>query len=302
MKVVRLRFDEPFTPGDHARPFLSNRPDHPRFASELVLALEGEVGGQGTLFWVDSPLEELAYLTARLLGPGGCPWDQEQTHTSLKKHLLEETYEVLDAIDSGDPGALREELGDLLLQPIMHAQMAETFDVDAVAQAIVDKLVRRHPHVFGDAAAGTAEEVLRQWDRIKAREQGDAPASILAGVPEAMPALLRAHEVSKRAARNGFEWPHLEAVFEKLDEEVAELRDAISVGEPGPIEAEIGDLLFTVVNVARWLRVEPEDALRLMLARFTRRFQAMERIAGGELQSLSPEEWDALWTRAKQDG
>lgn len=251
---------------------------------------------------VPSPVDELAWIVDRLLGPGGCPWDQAQTHETLKKHLLEEAYEVLDAIDLGSSDALREELGDLLLQPIMHAQMRKRdgeWDIDDVASGINDKLIRRHPHVFGEISVADADEVLRNWDAIKRTEKGEAPRSVLAGVPKGMASLLRAHDISKRAARCGFEWPNLDAVFEKLDEERAELNEAIEQGDTAQIEAELGDLLFTVVNVARWLKVEPEEALRKMLNRFTARFVAMETASTKPLTELSPTEWDVLWNAAK---
>lgn len=250
----------------------------------------------------ETPLAELVAVTDRLLGPGGCPWDQAQTHESLKKYLLEEAYEVLDAIDSQSADALREELGDLLLQPVLHAQISRKnggFDIQEVARGIVDKLVRRHPHVFGEIDVADADEVLRNWDQIKRVEKGDAPQSILAGVPKGMASLLRAHEVSKRAVRVGFEWPELDAVFDKLHEEEAELREAIAGGDPAEIESELGDLLFTAVNIARWCKVEPEEALRKMLNRFTDRFMTMERLAQKDLRELTPEEWDALWEQAK---
>ncbi len=246
-------------------------------------------------------IAELVQVVDRLLGPGGCPWDQAQTHESLKRHLLEEAYEVLEAIDSKDPSLLQEELGDLLLQPIMHAQMAKAagqFDSEAVAQGIVDKLVRRHPHVFGDVSVADADEVLRNWDAIKKQEKGE-PQSILAGVPKGMASLLRAFEVSKRAARSGFEWPDQSAVFDKLREEENELREAICGGNQERIESEIGDLLFTVVNIARWSKVEPEEALRKMLDRFTKRFMLMELWTDVPLGELTPEKWDELWVRAK---
>lgn len=248
-----------------------------------------------------SGLYRLVHIVDRLLGPGGCPWDQEQTHDSLKKYLLEEAYEVLDAIDSGSSDKLKEELGDLLLQPIMHAQMQKRdggWDIDEVADAISDKLVRRHPHVFGDTTVHDADEVLRNWDQIK-KSEGKEEQSILAGVPKGMASLLRAHEISKRAARVGFEWPSLDAVFEKLAEEEAELSAAIATGEKAEIESEIGDLLFTVVNVARWLDVEPEEALRKMLNRFSGRFQAMEASSAKPLRELGAEEWEELWEKAK---
>ncbi|CAN5502402.1 hypothetical protein BH11ARM1_BH11ARM1_07230 [soil metagenome] len=248
------------------------------------------------------PLDQLADVTDRLLGPGGCPWDQAQTHESLKKYMLEEAYEVIDAIDSGDEAGFQEELGDLLLQPVLHAQMkklAGRFDIDAVAQGITEKLIRRHPHVFGDAVADTPEEVLKNWDKIKQTEKGSVPRSLLAGVPKSMAALLRAQEISKRAVRVGFEWPDIEAVFDKMHEEEAELREAIASGDIVEIESELGDLLFTVVNIARWSGVEAEQALRRMLDRFTSRFMQMEQNSVKPLDELSAAEWESLWQEAK---
>ncbi len=272
-------------------------------AHGIPFELAGEQVGDGSILVLPMrPLDELAGVVDRLLGPGGCPWDQAQTHESLKKYLLEEAYETLDAIDSGSSDSLREELGDLLLQPMMHAQMrklAGEFDIDEVARGITEKLVRRHPHVFGDLSVEDADEVLRNWDKIKQGEKGGEPQSILAGVPRGMASLLRAHEVSKRAVRVGFEWPNLEAVFHKLREEESELREALSTGSQERVESEIGDLLFTVVNIARWLKVEPEEALRKMLNRFTARFMHMEEAAGQDLRNLSPAEWDQLWEEAK---
>lgn len=254
----------------------------------------------------------LVWIVDRLLGPGGCPWDQEQTHESLKRHLIEECYELIQAIDDADEERMNEELGDVLLQPIMHAQMkglAGGWDIDGVVRTITEKLVRRHPHVFGTkdplpppSARGesepiTSDEVLQNWDRIKRQEKGSD--SVLDGVPKAMPALLRAYEVSKRAARSGFEWPEREAVWDKLHEEELELRAAIERQDPDRIEAEVGDLLFTAVNIARWAGVEPEDALRRMLDRFTRRFRAMEQSSPRPLRELDASEWDKLWEGAK---
>lgn len=247
-----------------------------------------------------TPIEELIALVDRLLGPGGCPWDQAQTHESLKRHLLEEVYEVFDAIDRKDASALEEEIGDLMLQPVMHGQMAESFDTQEAARRVVDKLIRRHPHVFGDVEANDAETVLKNWDRIKQTEKEGAPKSLLEGVPKAMPALLRAYEISKRAARVGFEWPNIEAVWDKVREEEAELAEALAEGDHDEAAKELGDLLFTMVNVARWLKIDPEDALRQMLDRFTLRFQAMERLSDRPLGELSSEEWDQLWGQAKQ--
>lgn len=252
------------------------------------------------------PLDQLAEVVDRLYGPGGCPWDQAQTHESLKKHLIEEAYEVIDAIDSGSSDRLREELGDLLLQPYMHAQMRKLrtgeFDIDDVARRIVEKLIRRHPHVFGELDVADADEVLKNWDRIKQAEKsgdGESLPSILGGVPKAMPSLLRAFEISKRAARAGFEWPNIEAVFEKMREEELELRAELPTGDHARMESEVGDLLFTIVNIARWTKVEPEEALRRMVDRFTNRFMAMESAATKPLRDLSAEEWDELWVAAK---
>lgn len=253
------------------------------------------------------PLYHLKYVVDRLLGPGGCPWDQEQTHESLKRHLLEEAYEVLDAIDLGSLEKLQEELGDLMMQPYMHAQMEALkgiFDIDDVARQIVEKLIRRHPHVFGDRIVNDANEVLRNWDKIKQHEKGEVPQSLLAGVPAGMASLLRAYEISKRAARVGFEWPDIEAVFDKLKEEEAEFREALTSGDRAHIESELGDMLFTVVNIARWAKVEPEEALRKMLNRFTERFMEMERTSPKPLDQLTADEWDMLWekSKAKQRG
>ncbi|HLO99185.1 MAG TPA: nucleoside triphosphate pyrophosphohydrolase [Fimbriimonas sp.] len=249
------------------------------------------------------PLTKLSVVLDLLLGPFGCPWDKEQTHTSLKKYLLEECYEVFDAIDSGEPAAIAEELGDLLLQPLLHARIADkngSFPFEKPAEAICDKLIRRHPHVFGNVVVEDANEVLQNWDAIKKTEKSE-PVSILAGVPKAMPALTRAHEISKRAARAGFEWGDFDGVLDKFAEEATELKEAIASGSKEEVESEIGDLLFTVVNIARWQGVDAEDALRKMLNRFQGRFTHMEASSTKPLRDLSLEEWDALWVQAKHD-
>lgn len=277
-----------------------------RRAGVSIAPLPSEGVSAGTILAPRStgPLYDLVHVVDRLLGPGGCPWDQAQTHESLKRHLLEEAYEVIEAIDDGSSEALQEELGDLLLQPVMHGQISGKnggFTTDDAAQSIVDKLVRRHPHVFGDTRVADADEVLKNWDQIKRQEKGEEFRSILSGIPKAMPSLLRAYEVSKRAARAGFEWPDQEGVFDKLREEEAELREAIAIGQADRIAAELGDLLFTVVNLARWSKVEPEEALRQMLNRFTSRFEAMERRSPKPLNELSAEEWESLWQEAKAE-
>lgn len=252
--------------------------------------------------------EKLIEIMTRLRRPDGCPWDRQQTHESLKKYLLEETYETLEAIDSGDMSDLCEELGDLMLQIAFHAQLAKErgdFEIKDSLDNINEKLLRRHPHVFGEADVASAEEVIHQWDRIKMGEKGmEGRSSVLDGVPKTLPALARAMEVSKRAARAGFEWPRLDAVFAKLEEEVGELKDEISDRDTTRIAEEIGDLLFTIVNVARWTKVDPEDALRTMIERFTSRFVQIEEAAhasGRSLEDLSIEEMDAVWDRAKQE-
>ncbi len=247
-------------------------------------------------------LAGLVWVVDRLLGPGGCPWDMEQTHESLRKYLVEECYELVEAIDNRDEAMMVEELGDVLLQPLMHAQMEArdgSWDINHVAETEAKKLVRRHPHVFGDAHAGDADAVLRQWDAIKRQEKDGSGKSVLAGVPSAAPALLRALEVSKRAARSGFEWPDIGSVWDKFAEETGEVREALQSGDQGAVRDEFGDLLFTVVNLARWAKVDPEDALRTMVDRFVARFQHMESRAEQDLRELSPEEWEGLWAEAK---
>ena len=260
-----------------------------------------------TLVLPDStgPVEALVQITDRLLAPDGCPWDQEQTHESLKAYLLEEAYELFDAIDSASPDAMKEELGDVLLQPVLHAAMQSRdggFDIDGVAKAITGKLIHRHPHVFADASAVDSDAVLRQWDRLKTAEKEGVTRSILGGVPKTMPSLQRAYEVSKRAARAGFDWPSVEAIWEKVREEERELAEAVAAGDAEAVGAEFADLLFALVNVARWLKVEPEGALRAMVSRFILRFEAMEAAASKPLNELTPSEWDELWNQAKTSG
>jgi tetrapyrrole methylase family protein / MazG family protein len=250
-------------------------------------------------------LAGLVHIVDRLLGPGGCPWDQVQTHESLKKYLLEESYELIEAIDTNDERGMQEELGDVLLQPLMHTQIKRLegkWGVEEVANQINAKLIRRHPHVFGDTSAETPEEVLKNWDKIKRQEKNEQskPESTLSGVPKAMPALMLALEISKRAARAGFEWPNMAGVWEKFHEEEVELREALGTGDKTRISDELGDLLFTVVNLARWAKIDPEDALRTMVERFRHRFITMESLSNKPLADLSPQEWDVLWNQAKK--
>jgi MazG family protein len=247
----------------------------------------------------------LVELMARLRAPGGCPWDREQCFDTIKPYLLEETYEVMDAIDGRDWKALSEELGDLLLQPVFFAQMASEagyFDIADALEAINSKLVRRHPHVFGDGDARTADDVKKRWDEIKAEEkpklEGKAKG-LLTGVPRSLPALVEAQQIASRAAGAGFDWVNIGQVFDKLDEEIEELKTA----EGDEVEGEVGDLLFVVVNLARFLKVDPEQALRRTNAKFRRRFGHVEE--GLAAKSKTPqestiEEMEALWQQAKQ--
>lgn len=245
-------------------------------------------------------LGELIAVVERLRGPQGCPWDREQTHASLRSTLLEEAYEVLAAIDGRAVGELRDELGDVLLQVLMHAEIARQageFTVDDVADAVRDKLVRRHPHVFGSVVVSGSDEVVRNWEALKAAEYGRQSA--LDGVQRSLPALQWAWSLQKRAERVGFDWPDVDGALAKVGEEAAELRAAESVEER---EAEVGDLLFALVNVARRLEINPEDALRAATQRFEARFRLMEANAQREglaLSGMSLQELDQRWEAAK---
>jgi tetrapyrrole methylase family protein / MazG family protein len=251
------------------------------------------------------PIDRLIAIMRRLRGPDGCPWDREQTLQSLKKNLVEETYEVIDAIDSGDAQCLREELGDLLLQVVFQAQICseeDAFDFQDVAAAIADKLVRRHPHVFGDAEAADAAAVHANWDRIKRSEQGDQPRSAVAGVPRHLPALHKAQHVQARVARVGFDWRETADVLAKIEEELAEIKMAMAEESATRVRDEIGDLLFAVVNLTRYLGHEAEEVLNETVARFSRRFQHVEDTvhgAGRKLTDHSLEELEAFWQDAK---
>jgi len=249
----------------------------------------------------------LVEVMARLRGEGGCPWDREQTRESLKPYVVEEAYEVLEAIDEGDAAKLREELGDLLLQVVFQAQVAREvgeFTISEVIQAIVEKLVRRHPHVFGDASASTAQEVLHRWEAIKRAERQNERRrpSALDGVPRELPALLRAHRLQEKASRVGFDWDDTTGLLGKLEEELAEFRAVCRNGGGPRAAAELGDLLFTLVNVSRFLNVNPEEALRETIARFTRRFHHVEdqmHQAGIPMTRETRSEMDRLWEEAK---
>jgi MazG family protein len=248
--------------------------------------------------------ERLVAIMARLRAPGGCPWDREQSFDTIKPYLLEETYEVLEAIDKRDWPALADELGDLLLQAVFFAQMAaeeNKFRIDDSIDAIVQKLIRRHPHVFADGAAKTSDDVKRRWDEIKADEKkakGEPVRGLLESVPRNLPALIEAQQIASKAAGVGFDWENAEQVLEKLDEELAELAAAREGGSREELEGEIGDLLFVIVNLARFLKVDPEQALRKTNRKFRKRFAHVE--AGVKLPGASIAEMEALWQEAKR--
>jgi nucleoside triphosphate diphosphatase len=254
--------------------------------------------------------QQLVDIMRRLRGPGGCPWDREQTIQSLRGFVLEETYEVLDAIDRDDHDALRGEIGDLLFEGVFLAQIesdAGRFTVADSLQAIVDKLIRRHPHVFGTAAGvDSAGKVVEQWEQIKAREQKDAghKRALLSGVPKAMPSLLRAHEIGTRVAAVGFDWAQSEDVVAKIEEEVAELREAVEQHEGRErAEEEMGDLLFSIANLARKLGIEPESALRKANEKFSARFGALEarfEQQGRSVHDATLKEMEEVWGQVKR--
>lgn len=271
--------------------------------------------------------DELVRVMAKLRAPDGCPWDRKQTHESLKPYLVEEAYEVLETIDREDIAGLREELGDVLLQVLFHAQIgaeAGTFTIDEVMRHLAAKLVRRHPHVFGESQQGGgalhADEVLARWEQIKhdERQQTGQPGSLLDGVPKTLPALLRAFQVQARAARAGFDWTQIGEVMDKVEEELRELREAMASDARAPsvsggteargelqdrVESEFGDVLFALVNLARFLKVNPEEALRKAVNRFTDRFRYLETHAaraGRRLEDMTLEEMEGLWTEAKR--
>ena len=249
-----------------------------------------------------SKFDALVEIIARLRAPDGCPWDKEQTHATLRGNLLSECYEVLEALDDEDSARLCEELGDLLLQITLHAQIARDsgeFEIDDVIKGIATKIVRRHPHIFGSTKVKDAEEVMHNWEELK-REEREEGASMLEGVPKSMPALAYAYEISRRAVRVGFEWEDIGGVIDKLAEEIREIKDSASREEK---EQEFGDLLFTLVNVARWEGIDAEAALREANRKFYKRFAYMEELCrqrGLAFSELSFEEKNALWEEAKR--
>lgn len=252
-------------------------------------------------------LDELTRVIATLRGPGGCPWDREQTPGSMARFLIEEAYELADAVGSETPAAVREELGDVLFHVLFLAMMyaeGRHFDLDGVCRTIADKMRRRHPHVFGSTQVKDSAEVVRNWQAIKRTEKGDARReSVLDAVPAGLPGLLRALAVSERAARARFDWQDLSAVMDKLEEELAELRAAAAAGDREGQARELGDVLFTLVNVARFSGVHPETALAAAVRKFERRFRALEKVAtagGRELAAVPQEEKDRIWDEIKR--
>ena len=251
---------------------------------------------------IKKPIDELLEIMATLRGPEGCPWDKEQTHESLKPYAVEEAYELLEAVDRGENGDIKEELGDLLLQIIFHSQIAaETgkFDFDDVVRGINEKLLRRHPHVFGNEEAFDEMEALKNWERIKTETEGKKKTGRHPGTP----ILHRALRIQEKAVSFGFDWEEPSQLFEKLEEEAREVRDAVAGGDREEITEEIGDLLFMVVNMSRYLEIHPEDALERSLTKFGKRFRKMEELAGRENRSLEEmvlEEMEEYWEKAKK--
>lgn len=253
----------------------------------------------------DDPFARLRAIVTLLRSPGGCPWDREQTHESLRAGLLEEACETIDAITRADDENLREELGDLLLQVVFHADLARergAFTLEETASHVCEKLVRRHPHVFGAGEAADTTAVLKQWEQIKREEKGEG-AGIMDNIPRALPALIRAQNVQRKAGRVGFDWPDASGVIDKFREELAEVSAEIADGDARRLEHEVGDLLFTAVNLARKLGVEAELALENATQRFIERFRHVEKSLGAEkrrFEDAGPEELDHLWEQAKK--
>lgn len=253
-------------------------------------------------------MEDLLRIMELLRAPGGCPWDREQTHHSIRSNLLEETYEAIEAIDNRNMDDLKEELGDVLMQVVFHAQMekeAGSFTFDDVVDGVCQKLVVRHPHVFGDVTASDSAQVLQNWDAIKRRTKGNkTQTDLLRSVPRALPALMRAEKVQGRARRVGFDWPEVSGAMQALRGETEELQRAIDAKADDAVTEELGDVLFSAVNVARFMKVDPEEALTQATDKFIRRFAVVERLAserGMDLAALSLDQLDALWDEAKRE-
>jgi tetrapyrrole methylase family protein/MazG family protein len=247
-------------------------------------------------------------IVSRLRAPDGCPWDREQTHESLKKYFIEETYEALEAIDEKNPVKLCDELGDVLLQVALHSQIADEnheFSMDDVVDGVSKKMIARHRHVFGDAEAETSTEVLTLWDKIKKEEKGQTThTQVLKDVPSALPALMRSYKIQHKAAKAGFDWESIDGAWEKVHEEIAELEEAFRASDKAHMEDELGDLLFAVVNVSRFMDIQPEIALAGTINKFIRRFSQIEEMAtcqGKRLEEMTLAEMDALWELVKME-
>ena len=252
--------------------------------------------------------ESLVEIIATLRGENGCPWDREQTHSSLKSTLIEETYETVEGINSGDPDKLKEELGDLLLNIMLQAQIAvesQDFNIYDVIETLTEKLIRRHPHVFADVQADNAEDVVKNWEAIKRQEAGyEDRKSILDGIPNALPSLLRGQKIQKRAARVGFDWNDISDVIAKVDEELEEVKESLNNNEPKAVEMEIGDLLFAVVNLCRFVDLQAEETLRKSNRTFINRFKRMEtelEKQGKTIDNQTLAELDEIWEQVKKD-
>lgn len=252
--------------------------------------------------------QELVALMSRLRGEGGCPWDREQTHDSLKAYLVEEVYEVIDAVDSRDTEKLKEELGDLLFQIFFHSQLASEnneFDIDDVMKTCLEKMTSRHPHVFADARLATAEEVIKIWNKIKKEEEEKkGNKSVLGSLPKHLPALQKAQKIQKKASRVGFDWEKVEDVVSKVEEELEEVKTAMVQGRYEEVEEEIGDLLFAAANLSRFLKINPEEALHKTVKKFMRRFERIEAelaARGKDIEQCSLEEMDSIWEAVKKE-
>ena len=247
-------------------------------------------------------LEELIDVVAKLRAPDGCPWDREQTHTSLRPNMLEEAYEAVDAIDENDMAHLREELGDVLLQVLLHSQIASEsneFTLDDVAKELKEKLIHRHPHVFGTAKINNADEVLKTWDKLKSEEKTERK-SAMDGLSRSQAALISAQKISKRAVKTGFEWPNEESLYDCVMSEIEEFKEAETEKDKKHMEEEMGDILFAIVNLARWNKIDAEQALLKANKKFEKRFRKMEDLATKPLNDYSFEEFDNLWKQAKK--
>jgi len=246
-------------------------------------------------------LERLVDIVATLRSENGCQWDREQTHKSLRPNMLEEAYEAVDAIDDGDISNLREELGDVLLQVVLHSQIAkdnDEFDIEDVAKELADKLIHRHPHVFGNEKVNSTDEILNNWDKLKKEEKKDRK-SVLDGISKSQSALMSAQKISKRVVKIGFEWDSVESLKECIKSEYKEFEEAVLSGDKDKMEDEMGDIFFATVNLARWYKIDAEQALLRANKKFTQRFRKMEELAEKPLEEYSFEEYDKLWKKAK---